>query len=97
MGPYGHGPQVFDPPDPLSSALLGPNTCIEGLYGDHDSSFDLLFSQGITVHQKNPSNFVIEIDKTMNRLNPSYIWEFYFKTEIATLQSPRQRATGWNR
>ena len=54
------------------------------LYGDYDSSFDQLLARAgsITVHQKNLQSLMIEIYKTMNHLNPSYIWEFFVKKDI---------------
>ena len=54
------------------------------LYGDYDSSFDQLLARAgsITVHQKNLQSLMIEIYKTMNNLNPSYIWEFFVKKDI---------------
>ena len=54
------------------------------MYGDYDSSFDQLLARAgsITVHQKNLQSLMIEIYKTMNHLNPSYIWEFFVKKDI---------------
>ena len=54
------------------------------LYGDYDSSFDQLLARAgsITVHQKNLQSLMVEIYKTMNHLNPSYIWEFFVKKDI---------------
>ena len=54
------------------------------LYGDYDSSFDQLLARAgsITVHQKNLQILMIEIYKTMNHLNPSYIWGFFVKKDI---------------
>ena len=54
------------------------------LYGDYDSSFDQLLARNgsITVHQMNLQRLMTEIYKTMNHLNPSYIWEFFVKKDI---------------
>ncbi len=54
------------------------------LYRDFDASFDQLLARAgsITVHQKNLQSLMIEIYKTMNHLNPSYIWEFFVKKDI---------------
>ena len=55
------------------------------LYGDYDSSVDQLLARAgsVTVHQKNLQSLMIEIYKTMNHLNPSYIWEFFVKKDIS--------------
>ena len=55
------------------------------LYRDYDSSFDQLLARAgsVTVHQKNLQSLMIEIYKTMNHLNPSYIWEFFVKKDIS--------------
>ena len=55
------------------------------LYGDYDSSVDQLLARAgsVTVHQKNLQSVMIEIYKTMNHLNPSYIWEFFVKKDIS--------------
>ena len=54
------------------------------LLKDYDSSFDELLekSESVKIHVQNPQKLMIEIYKTMNNLNPSYIWEFYEKKVV---------------
>ena len=54
------------------------------LYGDKDSPFHQLLARAgsVTVYQKNLQSLMIEIHKTMNHLNHSYIWEFFVKKDI---------------
>ena len=49
------------------------------LFKDYDSSFDELLekSESVKIHVQNLQKLMIEIYKTMNKLNPSYIWEFH--------------------
>ena len=49
------------------------------LFKDYDSSFDELLekSESVKIHVQNLQKLMIEIYKTMNNLNPSYIWEFH--------------------
>ena len=48
------------------------------LYEDYDSSFEKLLEKegNINVHQRNLQNLMTEIYKTINQINPAYIWEF---------------------
>ena len=59
------------------------------LYEDYDSSFEQLLEKdgSITAHQRNLQNLMTELYKTINQINPAYMWEFFCRREHA-LQSP---------
>ena len=54
------------------------------LFKDYDSSFNELLekSESVNIHVQNLRKLMIEIYKTMNDLNPSYIREFYEEKEV---------------
>ena len=58
--------------------------CLRVLYQDYESSFQLLLSRGNshTIHFKNLQKLMAEIYKSIKKLNPSYVWEFYERKEI---------------
>ena len=47
------------------------------LYENYDSSLEQLLEKdgSITVHQRNSQNLMTEIYKTVNQINPAYMWE----------------------
>ena len=53
------------------------------LHNDYDSSLDKLLKRNDTVaiHIKNLQNLMLEIYKSMNHLNPSYIWHLHERKE----------------
>ena len=54
------------------------------LYEDYDSSFEQLLEKygSITVHQRNLQNLMTEIYKTINQINPAYMWEFFVEKDM---------------
>ena len=54
------------------------------LYEDYDSSFEQLLEKdgSITVHQRNLQNLITEIYKTINQINPAYMWEFFVEKDM---------------
>ena len=69
----------------LQQSTLRTNECaLRNLYQDYNSSFDQLLARArsITVDHKNLRSLLIEIYKTMNHLNRSYISEFFVKKDI---------------
>lgn len=55
------------------------------LYQDYESSLQQLLSRdnGQKIHIKNLQKLMIEIYKSINKLNPSYLWEFHERKEVA--------------
>ena len=51
---------------------------------DYDSSFDELLEkcESVKIHVQNLQKLMIDIHKTMNNLNPSYIWGFHEKKVV---------------
>ena len=49
------------------------------LYKNNNLSFDkcLMKEAGITIHIKNLQKLILEVFKTLNYLNPSYIWDLF--------------------
>ena len=49
------------------------------LHNDYDSSLDKLLkkSDTVAIHIKNLQKLMLEIDKSMNHSNPSYIWHLH--------------------
>ena len=54
------------------------------LYEDYDSSFEQLLEkdESITVHQRILQNLITEIYKTINQINPAYMWEFFVEKDM---------------
>ena len=54
------------------------------LYEDYDSPFEQLLEKdgSIIIHQKNLQNLMTEIYKTMNQINPAYMWEFSVEKDM---------------
>ena len=54
------------------------------LHNDYDSSLNTLLkkSDTVTIHIKNLQKLMLEIYKSMNHLNPSYIWHIHERKEI---------------
>ena len=57
------------------------------LYGDYESTFEELLDKdkSVTIHKKNLQRFKVEIYKTINHLNPAYMWEFFMKKMSPTI------------
>ena len=49
---------------------------LRALYGDYESTFEELLDKdkSMTIHKKNLQILMVEIYKTINHLNPAYIW-----------------------
>ena len=58
--------------------------CLRVFYQDYESSLQLLLSRDNhqTIHVKNLQKLMTEIYKSINKLNPSYLWEFHERKEI---------------
>ena len=54
------------------------------LHNDYDSSLDKILTKSdiVTIHTKNFQKLMLEIYKSMNHLNPSYIWYLHERKEI---------------
>ena len=54
------------------------------LYEDYDLSVEQLREKdgSITVHQRNLQNLMTEIYKTINQINPAYMWEFFAEKDM---------------
>ena len=54
------------------------------LYRDYESTFEKLLDRGDTktTHKKNLQNLMMEIYKSMNHLNPEYVWDFFIKKDV---------------
>ena len=54
---------------------------LRALYGDYESTFEELLDKdkSMTIHKKNLQKLMVEIYKTINHLNPAYMWEFFIK------------------
>ena len=53
-------------------------------HNDYDSSLNILLkkSDTVTIHIKNLQKLMLQIYKSMNHLNPSYIWHIHERKEI---------------
>ena len=69
------------------------NHALRVLYEGYDPSSEQVFEKdrSITVHQKNLQSLMIEIYKTTNQINLSYIWEFLVEKDI-TFTVPKHNA-----
>ena len=54
------------------------------LYRDYESSFEELLERDNTktIHTKNLQKLMIEVYKSVNHLNPEYMWEFFVKKDV---------------
>ena len=54
------------------------------MYRDYESTFEELLDGGDTktTHKKNLQNLMMEICKSMNHLNPEYMWDFFVKKDV---------------
>ena len=57
--------------------LIGLKRALRALYGDYESTFEELLDKdkSLTIHKKNLQRLMVEIYKTINHLNPAYMWE----------------------
>ena len=53
------------------------------IHNDYDSSFNTLLkkSDTVAIHIKNIQKLMLEIYKSMNHANPSYIWDLHERKE----------------
>ena len=60
---------------------------LRALYGDYESTFEELLDKdkSKTIHRKNLQKLMVEIYKTINHLNPAYMWEFFIEKMSPTL------------
>ena len=54
------------------------------LHKDYDASFDmcLMREADTTIHIKNLQKLMVEVFKTLNSLNPSYLWDFFSEKQV---------------
>ena len=54
------------------------------LYGDDDSTFQQMLDKDrtTTIHKKNEASLMVEIYKSMNQINPEFMWEYFVKRDI---------------
>ena len=54
------------------------------LYGDYESTLEELLDRdkSKTTYKKNPQILMIEVYKTINHLNPEYMWEFFTRRNV---------------
>ena len=54
------------------------------LHKDNDASFDICLQREAetTIHVKNLQKLMLEIFKTLNSLNPSYLWDFFSTKKV---------------
>ena len=54
------------------------------LHKEYDSSFELCLQReaDTTIHIKNLKKLMLEVLKTVNSLNPSYLWDFFITKQI---------------
>ena len=57
---------------------------LRALYGDYESTFEELLDKdkSMTTHKQNLQRLLVEIYKTINHLNPAYMWGFFIKKDI---------------
>ena len=57
---------------------------LRALYGDYESTFEELLDndKSLTIHKKNLQSLMVEIYKTINHLNPAYMWELFIKKDV---------------
>ena len=53
----------------------------------YESMFEELLdkNKSLTMHKKNLQRLMVEIYKTINHLNPAYMWEFFIKKMSPTI------------
>ena len=57
---------------------------LRALYGDYESSFEDLLDRekSKTIHKKNLEILMTDVYRTINHLNPEYMWEFFTKRDV---------------
>ena len=57
------------------------------LHKDNDASFDVCLQREADkkIHVKNLQKLMIEIFKTLNSLNPTYLWDFSVLRKLNTI------------
>ena len=57
---------------------------LRALHGDYESTFEELLDKfkSLTIHKKNLERLIVEIYKTINHLNPAYMWEFFIEKDV---------------
>ena len=57
---------------------------LRALYRDYEFTFEELLDKdkSMTIHKKNLQRLMVEIYKTVNHLNPAYMWEFFIKKDV---------------
>ena len=57
---------------------------LRALYGDYESTFEDLLDRdkSKTIHKKNLEILMTEVYRTINHLNPEYMWEFFTKRDV---------------
>ena len=57
---------------------------LRALYGDYESTFEELLDRdkSKTIHKKNLQLLMTEVYRTINNLNPEYMWKFFTKRDV---------------
>ena len=57
---------------------------LRALYGDYESTFEELLDRekSKTINKKNLQILMNEVYRTINNLNPEYMWEFFTKRDV---------------
>ena len=57
---------------------------LRALYGDYESTLEELLDKdkSMTVHKKNLQRLMVRIFRTINHLNPAYMWEFFMRKDV---------------
>ena len=57
---------------------------LRAIYGDYESTFEKLLDRdkSKTIHKKNLKILMTEVYRTINHLNPEYMWEVFAERDV---------------